>query len=73
MKLLIDIDNESYEHIMKYANEKVFPMGWYSIINGKPLKESCEDAISRQAVKDWSGESPFCPRCGARMESEDKE
>lgn len=37
MQIVIDIDNENYEHIKKYANEEVLPIGWYAIINGTPL------------------------------------
>lgn len=37
MKIVIDIDDESYEHIKKYANEEILPIGWYQIINGTPL------------------------------------
>ena len=39
MQIVIDIDEESYEHIKKYANEEVLPVGWYAIINGTPLSE----------------------------------
>lgn len=39
MQIVIDIDEESYEHIKKYANEEVLPIGWYAIINGTPLPE----------------------------------
>lgn len=37
MKIVIDIDEESYEHIKAYSNEEVLPIGWYAIINGIPL------------------------------------
>ena len=37
MKIVIDIDEESYEHIKAYSNEEVLPIGWYAIINGTPL------------------------------------
>ena len=40
MQILIDIDNESYEHIKAYANEEVLPIGWYSILNGTPLPKA---------------------------------
>lgn len=39
MKIVIDIDEESYEHIKAYSNEEVLPIGWYAIINGTPLPE----------------------------------
>ena len=37
MQIVIDIDEESYEHIKAYSNEEVLPIGWYAIINGTPL------------------------------------
>ena len=37
MQIVIDIDNESYEHIKAYKNEDVLPMGWYAISHGTPL------------------------------------
>ena len=62
MKIVIDIDKESYEHIKANKNEDVLPMGWYAISHGTPLtsdapdinvgsKES-GDCISRAAVLD---------------------
>ena len=39
MQIVIDIDEESYEHIKAYSNEEVLPVGWYAIINGTPLPE----------------------------------
>ena len=50
MKIVIDIDNESYEHIKTYKNEDVLPMGWYAISHGKPLIMS--NCISREAAID---------------------
>ncbi len=50
MQIVIDIDNESYEHIKAYKNEDVLPMGWYAISHGTPLTKV--DCISRQAAID---------------------
>lgn len=50
MKIVIDIDEESYEHIKGYKNEDVLPMGWYAISHGKPLIMS--NCISREAAID---------------------
>lgn len=50
MQIVIDIDDESYEHIKSYKNEDVLPMGWYAISHGTPLTKV--DCISRQAVFD---------------------
>lgn len=48
MKIVIDIDNDSYEHIKAYKNDDVLPMGWYAISHGTPLTKV--DCISRAAV-----------------------
>ena len=37
MKIVIDIDEESYEHIKACSNAEVLPIGLYAIINGIPL------------------------------------
>lgn len=50
MKIVIDIDSESYDHIKACKNEDVLPMGWYAISHGKPLTKV--DCISRQAAID---------------------
>lgn len=50
MQIVIDVDDESYEHIKSYKNEDVLPMGWYAISHGTPLTKV--DCISRQAVFD---------------------
>ena len=50
MQIVIDIDNESYEHIKAFKNEDVLPIGWYAIIHGTPLTKV--DCISRQAAID---------------------
>jgi len=43
MKIVIDIDNESYEHIKAFKNEDVLPIGWYAIIHGTPLTSDGTD------------------------------
>lgn len=43
MKIVIDIDNESYEHIKAYINEDVLPIGWYAISHGTPLTSDVTD------------------------------
>jgi hypothetical protein len=43
MKIVIDIDNESYEHIKACKNEDVLPMGWYAISHGAPLTSDVPD------------------------------
>ena len=51
MQIVIDIDEESYEHIKKYANEEVLPVGWYAIINGTPLPEHHGRLIDADALQ----------------------
>jgi len=43
MQIVIDIDNESYEHIKAFKNEDVLPVGWYAIIHGTPLTSDVTD------------------------------
>lgn len=43
MKIVIDIDNESYEHIKACKNEDVLPIGWYAISHGTPLTSDVPD------------------------------
>lgn len=43
MKIVIDIDNESYEHIKAFKNEDVLPIGWYAISHGTPLTSDVHD------------------------------
>ena len=43
MKIVIDIDKESYEHIKANKNEDVLPMGWYAISHGTPLTSDVPD------------------------------
>ena len=52
MQIVIDIDEESYEHIKAYSNEEVLPVGWYAIINGTPLPEEHGDLIDRTKLYD---------------------
>ena len=51
MKIVIDIDNESYEHIKSFKNEDVLPIGWYAISHGTPLTKV--DCVSRAELKKW--------------------
>lgn len=57
MQIVIDIDEESYEHIKAYSNEEVLPIGWYAIINGTPLPEHhgriIEDMPSVTPKAEW--------------------
>lgn len=79
MKIVIDIDNESYEHIKAYQNEDVLPMGWYAISHGTPLTPDVPDIndgnincvldkIRAEIENDWQlkkyPSSPFS--CGLR-------
>lgn len=43
MKIVIDIDNESYEHIKAFKNEDVLPIGWYAISHGTTLTSDVHD------------------------------
>jgi len=43
MKIVIDIDNESYEHIKAFKNDDVLPIGWYAISHGTPLTSDVTD------------------------------
>lgn len=56
MKIVIDIDVESYEHIKAYKNEKVLPIGWYAIINGTPLPKGHGRLIDADELKTLSYE-----------------
>lgn len=60
MKLVIDIDKESYEHIKANKNEDVLPMGWYAISHGTPLtKVDCIlDKISSEIESCREDEEP---------------
>ena len=51
MKIVIDIDEESYEHIKAYSNEEVLPIGWYAIINGTPLPKGHGRLIDADALQ----------------------
>ena len=52
MKIVIDIDEESYEHIKAYSSEEVLPVGWYAIINGTPLPKDHGRLIDEQQIID---------------------
>ncbi len=53
MQIVIDIDEESYEHIKAYSNEEVLPVGWYAIINGTPLPECLKELKTYRKFADW--------------------
>lgn len=53
MQIVIDIDEESYEHIKAYSNEEVLPIGWYAIINGTPLSEWLKELKIYREFADW--------------------
>lgn len=63
MKIVIDIDEESYEHIKAYSNEEVLPIGWYAIINGTPLPKQhgrlIYEPTKEEIEKTVGGQSDF--------------
>lgn len=61
MKIVIDIDEESYEHIKAYSNEEVLPIGWYAIINGTPLPEHHGRLIDVNVLKNNIHYVPLAP------------
>ena len=50
MMIVIDIDEEDYEHIKEYAHEEVLPVGWREIVNGTPLIE-CNNRLVNDAIE----------------------
>jgi hypothetical protein len=65
MQIVIDIDEESYEHIKAYSNEEVLPIGWYAIINGTPLPKGHGRLIDADELPISHG--VFVPRVGGEV------
>lgn len=71
MQIVIDIDEESYEHIKAYSNEKVLPIGWYAIINGTPLPKGHGKIADLSAVyKDICNDLNDMTRIGVAVDGD---